>query len=76
MIFFLFIDNYLGLNFVFRTLNINYIVKDSYFDKPNLIKRKITNYNLCKNNNQNCTTDDKLKIKKYFNNYILILEND
>ena len=56
--------------------NINYIVKDSYFDKPNLIKRKITNYNLCKNNNQNCTTDDKLKIKKYFNNYILILEND
>ncbi len=58
------------------TKNINYIVKDSYFDKPNLVKDKIVNYNLCNVKKENCITNDKVKIKKYFKNYILFLEND
>ena len=54
--------------------NINYIINDNYFDKPKLVKDKIANYNSCKLKNQNCITQDKIKIKKYFNNYILYLE--
>ena len=54
--------------------NINYIINDNYFDKPKLVKDKIENYYSCKSKNQNCITQDKIKIKKYFNNYILYLE--
>ena len=54
--------------------NINYIVKESYFNKPNLIKKKISNYNSCIRTKQNCKDEKKIKIKKYFNNYILYLE--
>ena len=54
--------------------NINYIINDNYFDKPKLVKDKIENYDSCKSKNQNCITQDKIKIKKYFNNYILYLE--
>ncbi len=54
--------------------NINYLINDSYFDKPNLVKSKIENYILCQSEKKNCNTQEKIKIKKYFNNYILYLE--
>ncbi len=54
--------------------NVNYMIREEYFDIPELVNNKITNYNLCNLKNQNCKNEDKLKIKKYFNNYILYLE--
>ena len=54
--------------------NINYVVKESYFDKPELIKAKIADYNSCHLKNQNCEDDDKIKIKKHFSHYILYIE--
>ena len=54
--------------------NINYLINDNYFDKPNLVKSKIENYNLCQSEKRNCITQEKIKIKKYFNNYILYSE--
>jgi len=54
--------------------NVNYMISEEYFDIPELINNKITNYNLCNLKNQKCKSEDKIKIKKYFNNYILFLE--
>ena len=54
--------------------NINYVVKESYFDKPELIKAKIVDYNSCHLKNQNCEDDHKIKIKKHFSHYILYIE--
>ena len=53
--------------------NVNYMISEEYFDIPELINKKITNYNLCNLKNQKCKSEDKIKIKKYFNNYILYL---
>ena len=50
------------------------MISEEYFDIPELINDKITNYNLCNLKNQKCKSGDKIKIKKYFNNYILYLE--
>ena len=55
------------------TKNVNYMISEEYFDIPELINNKITNYNLCNLKNQKCKSEDKIKIKKYFNNYILYL---
>ena len=54
--------------------NVNYMISEEYFDIPKLVNNKITNYNLCNLKNQKCKNEDKIKIKKYFNNYILYLE--
>ena len=54
--------------------NVNYMISEEYFDIPKLIDNKIIDYNLCKLKNQKCKNKDKIKIKKYFNNYILYLE--
>ena len=54
--------------------NVNYMISEEYFDIPELVNDKITNYNLCNLKNQKCKSEDKIKIKKYFTNYILYLE--
>ena len=54
--------------------NVNYMISEEYFDIPKLVNKKITNYNLCNLKNQKCKDEGKIKIKKYFNNYILYLE--
>jgi len=54
--------------------NINYMIKESYFDIPDLINNKINNYELCLLKKQKCIDEGNLKIKKYFNNYILYIE--
>ena len=54
--------------------NVNYMISEEYFDIPELVNNKITNYNLCNLKNQKCKSEDKIKIKKNFTNYILYLE--
>ena len=54
--------------------NVNYMISEEYFDIPKLINNKIIDYNLCNLKSQNCKIEDKIKIKKYFNNYVLYLE--
>jgi len=50
---------------------VNYRVKSTYYDLPNLIKNKIRNYELCLKENINCDNEDKIKIKKIYNVYII-----
>ena len=55
-------------------INVNYRIEGSYFDIPNLISNKISNYESCKLKKIKCKEEDKIKIKKIFNNYILYNE--
>ncbi len=50
---------------------VNYRINKNYFDISNLIKSKIMNYELCKQDKSKCNKKGKIRIKKIFNNYIL-----
>jgi len=56
--------------------NINYLINDNYFDKPNLVKSKIENYNLCQSEKRNCITQEKIKIKNTLIIIFYIQKND
>ena len=56
--------------------NVNYRIEDSYFNIPNLINNKISNYELCKLKKIECKEVDNIQIKKIYNNYVLYKKND